>query len=64
MILLTGMDETFSQEVHSRSSYRADEIVFGAKFVSMFDFDDEHGVNVDFNKMHEFEKMVLPANAN
>ncbi|HWQ35629.1 MAG TPA: hypothetical protein VNQ79_22470 [Blastocatellia bacterium] len=28
LILLTGIDETFSQTVHARSSYRHDEIVW------------------------------------
>src|SRR5215212_3802741 len=32
LILLNGFDETFSQTVHTRSSYKADEIVWGARF--------------------------------
>src|SRR5262249_29544799 len=39
LILLTGIDETFSQTVHSRSSYRADEVIWNARFTDVF----EHG---------------------
>lgn len=32
LVLLTGVEETFAQRVHARSSYKWDEIVWGAKF--------------------------------
>ncbi|HEX9107011.1 MAG TPA: ion channel, partial [Longimicrobiales bacterium] len=36
LVLLTGIEETFSQTVHARSSYRAAEVVWGARFADMF----------------------------
>lgn len=36
LVLLAGVDETFAQTVHSRTSYLADEVVFGARFKDMF----------------------------
>src|SRR5262249_3235644 len=36
LILLTGTDETFSQIVNARSSYKFDEVVWGAKFASIY----------------------------
>jgi inward rectifier potassium channel len=36
LILLSGIDETFAQTVHARSSYKAEEIVYGKKFANMF----------------------------
>ncbi|HTK28434.1 MAG TPA: ion channel [Vicinamibacterales bacterium] len=36
LVLLSGIDETFEQSVHSRSSYRAEEIVWNSRFRSMF----------------------------
>lgn len=36
LVLLTGIDETFSQAVHARSSYRATEVVWNARFTSIF----------------------------
>src|SRR6266849_1978559 len=41
LVILTGFDETFSQIVHTRSSFRGEEIVWGAKFKSMFNPPDE-----------------------
>jgi inward rectifier potassium channel len=61
LILLTGIDETFSQTVHSRSSYRDDEVIFGAKFSNMYVQDDDgHILGVDMSRFHSFERMELP----
>lgn len=58
LVLLTGFDEAFAQTVHARSSYRADEVVYGAKFASMFDHDDRSGLQgVNLTRIHD----VLPA---
>jgi len=56
MILITGTDETFSQTVHARSSYKPDEIVFGHRFVNIYDPIDESGiVSIDVRKLSETE---------
>jgi inward rectifier potassium channel len=56
LILLTGIDETFSQTVHSRSSYRADELVWGARFSNLYVQDDDgHILGVDMGRFHNFE---------
>ncbi len=58
LILLTGFDETYSQTVHARSSYKAAEIVFGARFRSMFQPTSEDGmVSVDMRKIHDVETL-------
>lgn len=60
LILFTGIDETFSQTVHARSSYRADEIVWGAKFSNPYIQDDDgHILGVDMNRFHTFERIEL-----
>lgn len=60
LILLNGFDETFSQTVHTRSSYKGDEIVWGAKFRSMFKPPREDGViSVDIHRLSEFERVTL-----
>jgi inward rectifier potassium channel len=57
LILLNGFDETFSQTVHTRSSYKVDEVVWGAKFTSMFNPLDEDGIiSIDIRKLHEIER--------
>jgi inward rectifier potassium channel len=60
LILLNGFDETFSQTVHTRSSYKSEEIVWGARFRSMFNPTDEEGVlSVDIRKLHDIEPAAL-----
>ena len=55
-MLLQGFAETFAQIVHARSSYRAEEVVCGARFVDMFDHDAEGGeISVDVGKLHDIE---------
>jgi inward rectifier potassium channel len=36
LVLLTAYDETFSQTVHTRSSYVAEDVIWGATFSSVF----------------------------
>ncbi|MBX7244031.1 MAG: hypothetical protein K1X53_00945 [Candidatus Sumerlaeaceae bacterium] len=60
LILLTGTDETFSQSVHARSSYKHNEIVFGARFTSMFVNEGEGKIQVDMRKLDDFESAELP----
>jgi inward rectifier potassium channel len=56
LVLLSGIDETFEQTVHARSSYRVEEIVWNARFRSMFlTTDSQSGVSVDVNRLHETE---------
>ncbi len=63
LILLTGTDETLSQTVHSRSSYKADEIIFGAKFANMFLRSEAAGiVGMNLSRIHDIES-VLPDQA-
>ncbi len=51
MILVKGFDETFSQVVHTRYSYRADEIVWGAKFSPAFRVDATGGMVLELDKV-------------
>jgi inward rectifier potassium channel len=56
LILLTGTDETLSQTVHSRSSYKADEIVWGAKFANMFMRTEADGIiGMNLDRIHDIE---------
>ncbi|HEX7809168.1 MAG TPA: potassium transporter, partial [Thermoanaerobaculia bacterium] len=60
LILLNGFDETSSQTVHSRSSYKAAEIVWGARFANMFNPPAEDGtVSVDIRRLHDYERVHL-----
>jgi inward rectifier potassium channel len=54
LILLTGMDETFSQVVNARSSYRANEIVWDAKFSDIFVYDPGGKMaGIDLKRFHD-----------
>ena len=57
LVLLTGIDETFSQTVHSRSSYKADEVVWDAKFSNIFDpLSEDKTLAIDLSRFHRIEK--------
>jgi len=56
LVLLIGTDETVSQTVHSRSSYEADEIVWGAKFANMFIRSEAEGIiGMNLSRIHDIE---------
>jgi inward rectifier potassium channel len=56
LILLTGTDETLSQPVHSRSSYKATEIVWGAKFTNMFMRTESRGIiGMNLSRINDIE---------
>jgi inward rectifier potassium channel len=55
LILLTAMDETFFQTVHVRSSYKPDEVTWGARFADMFVRREDGLVGIDLRKLHDVE---------
>ena len=56
LVLLIGTDETVSQSVHSRSSYQASEIIWGAKFSNMFMRTEAEGIiGMNLSRIHEIE---------
>lgn len=58
LILLTGIDETFSQMVHARSSYKADEIVWNARFADVFQRPQDGGpLAIDIGRLHAIERL-------
>ena len=58
LVLLSGTDETFEQTVHARSSDSADEIVWNARFQSMFRPTDARArVSIDISRIHAIEPL-------
>ncbi len=56
LILLTATDETFAQTVHTRSSYKPNEIRCGHKFVSIYNkVNDGEPISIDIRKLSEIE---------
>ncbi|HMU61231.1 MAG TPA: ion channel [Gemmatimonadales bacterium] len=59
IVLVSGVDETFSQTVFARTSYRGDEVEFGARFVDVFDRSRDDGVlRADVTRLSEVERQV------
>ena len=59
LILITAFDEIHSQTVHTRSSYKPDEVVFGARFRSVFNpTDGLEAISVDIEKIHDYDVVV------
>ncbi len=61
LILITATDETFAQTVHTRSSYKPNEIRCGHKFVSIYNEVAEGSpISIDVRKLSTIEPAVLP----
>ena len=55
-ILMSGVDETFSQTVHARSSYKPHEVVFGARFTNIYNPVAPDGtVSIDVSRLSDIE---------
>ncbi|MCB0713002.1 MAG: hypothetical protein KDD67_11790 [Ignavibacteriae bacterium] len=55
LILISATDDTFAQTVHSRSSYRHNEVVWNARFADPFQMKEDGTIGVDLKVMHEWE---------
>ena len=61
LVLLTGFDETFSQTVHTRSSYTPREIVWGGAFKNIYKPLDATGtLSIDVGLLDDYEQVTLP----
>ncbi|HYL76793.1 MAG TPA: ion channel [Bryobacteraceae bacterium] len=57
LILMQGFDDTFSQVVHSRYSYRHDEIAWGAKFLPAFEVDPQGDLVLDLERIDALKQV-------
>jgi len=55
LILIQGYDDTFMSNVHSRSSYRHNEIKWNTKFVNVYGFDEDGRTTVALDKISDTE---------
>ncbi len=58
IIMIKAFDESFSQTVYSRSSYKASEINWGEKFVYIIK-QEEYGIEVDVGRIDETQNIPL-----
>ncbi len=59
LILIRAFDDTFFQIVHSRYSYRYEELIWGARFAPTFEIDEQGHMVLDLARLSE----LLPAGA-
>ena len=60
IVVIKAFDDTFSQTIYQRTSYRADEIMEGAKFVPMFTRSESGDTTLNFALIDAHEKSELP----
>lgn len=54
-VLLHAFDDTFSQTVHSRTSYVAEDIVWGGKFKPVFSRGEDGIIVLDLSKISDYD---------
>ena len=55
VVFLKAFDDTFSQTVHSRTSYKYNDVVWSAKFKPIFYTDEAGMITIDMSKVDVFE---------
>jgi inward rectifier potassium channel len=63
LILMSATDETFSQTVQTRSSYKHDELIWGARYKDIHSTDSLGRVALDIGRLGEYEAAALPPDA-
>ncbi len=57
VILLSGTDESFAQVVHTRTSYKVDEVLYGYKFANIYNpRNDDEPISINIRKLSKVEK--------
>ncbi len=59
MVLVKAWDETFSQTVHQRFSYRYSEVVWGGRFTPAFSVDAAGSLEVHVNRISAYVEAAL-----
>lgn len=57
LILISGFDDTFNQDVHARFSYTAEEFEFDAKFKPSFEVLDNGEARMNIENIHQYDKI-------
>jgi inward rectifier potassium channel len=53
--MLKAFDDAFSQTVHSKTSYKATEVVFDAKFSQIINPDKNRVLEIDISKVSDYQ---------
>ncbi len=57
LVIVKGIDDTYVQTIHARTSYLPDEIVWQARLADIFTVDDKGRRAIDYNRFHEVEAL-------
>jgi inward rectifier potassium channel len=58
LVVISAIDETFAQAVHTRTSYKIGELKFGYKFSNMYNqTSTDEPITIDVRKLSEIEKV-------
>lgn len=60
LVMIKAFDETYSQTVYSRTSYKAHQFIWGVKFSSMASVGDDGVTVLDLDMLNEYESAELP----
>jgi len=61
LFMFKAFDDTYSQTIHTRSSYAYNDIIWGAKFLPMFHpSEDGNSTVIEFDKINLHESAELP----
>jgi inward rectifier potassium channel len=61
LVLVTAIDDALSQTTQTRTSYRGEEVVWGARFGEMFMPSDGGPLRIDAGLLDRVERVPLPA---
>ncbi len=59
LILISGFDETFDQNIFSRRSYAFEELQWGGKYIRAFYFEEDGQGVLNLGKLHHYEKAQI-----
>lgn len=61
LVLCSGIDDTVQQAVYTRTSYRAEEVVWGARFANMYlPVGHDGRIAIDVRRLNTWERVPLP----
>ncbi len=60
LVLINAVDDKSSQEVHARSSYKWNEVVWGARFRDMYRDTRNGRMSIDLKRIHDIQEIDTP----
>lgn len=60
LVLINAVDDKSSQAVHARSSYKWNEVVWGARFKGMYRHTRDGRMRIDLKRIHDIQELDTP----